>query len=112
MDFKNITQSITKIFVRVRRGYAGDIAPERDWFFLLGLSGILLLASVTVNAISFVRVYEGEPISTATNTAPDVRETVEIAERLENVNALFEARAAAFEQAIETQYPFVDPARN
>lgn len=112
MEFTKISQHAQKFFTRLKRGYQGDISPERDWFVLLALAGVLLLISITMNAISFARVYEGEPISPGTNTNPDVRETEELANRLKNIEAAFSEREKAFEAAITNPYPFVDPARN
>lgn len=112
MDTKELTQKLQTFFHAVRRGYAGDPKPERDWNLVLLLASIVLLISIAVNAFLFLRVYEGEPLSRNTDVNPPARETEEIETRLQNLEEIFEARAAAYDSFIETTYPFVDPARN
>ncbi|XKT75336.1 MAG: hypothetical protein ACJKSS_00915 [Patescibacteria group bacterium UBA2103] len=112
MDTKELLQKATSFFETVRRGYAGDIKPGRDWNILLLFMLVGLIVSAGVNAFLFTRVYEGEPLTENVSINPQARETEEIEKRLEGVDAIFEERALEYSSYIETTYPFVDPARN
>lgn len=100
-------KGILKVFTRDK-----GIHAERDWMIVLGVAAGALLISAILNAISFARVYDGEPISRSVNTNPPLRETQELSERLERVEEIFDAREAAQQEFINTSYPFIDPARN
>jgi len=110
MNTKDILKNVTATF----KTLTGDkeIHAERDWMIVLSVAAVLFLISATLNAISFARVYDGEPISKNVNTNPPVRETQELSERLEKVEEIFDAREQAQQDFINTSYPFVDPARN
>lgn len=112
MNGKSLTKNLTQIVRRVRKGYAGSINAERDWFLILAIAGIGILASGVMNAISFTHVYDGKPISRETNTNPPARETKALEERLESINTFFMERSEAHQAAQQSAYPFVDPARN
>jgi len=112
MNTKDLLQKGTAILNKLKRGYAGGINAERDWLIVLGVAGIVLLISAVLNAISFVKVYEGEPLSKNIDTNPPGRETQEISDRLLKVEGIFDAREKEKETFINTEYPFVDPARN
>jgi hypothetical protein len=81
--------------------YGDRLHPARDWFILLGLAALVLIASFTWHALLFVHVTNGEAIGTATSTA-SLNPT-----SIDSVTTLFEKRAQA-----ETMYKnghFVDP---
>ena len=112
MDTKKILTKLLSVLNKLKRGYAGDIQAERDWGILLIVSGIVLLGSVAINAVFFARVYEGEPLSKNINTNPEPKETKEVGEKLKNIETIFEIRAQERQAFIDTNYPFIDPARN
>lgn len=112
MKYKELIQKVRNSLHKLRRGYGGEVRDERDWAILLGVAGVGLLASIAINAVFFVRAYEGEPISQYVNTNPESRETQELTKELESVSEVFEAREARQEKFLTEPYGFVDPARN
>lgn len=112
MNLKTLTAKLKNFINAIKRGYAGHIHAERDWMVVVTISAILLLGSAVTNAIFFTRVYEGEPLSKNTNTNPEPKETQEIADRLEAIELIFKEREEEKNAFINTNYPFVDPARN
>ncbi|MBP6860316.1 MAG: hypothetical protein KBC38_02020 [Candidatus Pacebacteria bacterium] len=82
--------------------YGDELRPQRDWSVLLILAGLILIASITVSAWTFIRVTQGQPVgvdgSAAGNAASDI----------ENAKALFEERRAE-EARYRSEYQFVDP---
>lgn len=81
--------------------YGDRLQPVRDWFVLVSIGAILLLASLAWNTWLFSRVTNGEAIGTATST-PSFNPA-----SIDSVNTLFQKRAT-----IEAQYKdghFVDP---
>lgn len=112
MNLKTLTKKLQDLIEAIKRGYAGHIHAERDWMVVLSIAGVLLLGSVTVNAIFFTRVYEGEPLSQNINMNPEPKETQEIADRLKTIETIFADREEEKDAFINTNYPFVDPARN
>jgi len=112
MDIKILTKKATEIFRIIKKGYSGKIRAERDWGILLGMALVLLFISAATNAVFFARVYEGEPLSENVDTNPPSRDTEGISDRLEIVENIFDRRAVEKRSAIDTPYPFVDPARN
>lgn len=104
--------TIQRIWSSVSRGYHGQVNPERDWYVLLLIALGLMVASALVNLLILFDVYRGAPISAETSENPPARETQQTEERLEEIEAIFEARARAFEETLTRPYEFVDPARN
>lgn len=81
--------------------YGDRLNSSRDWFVLVGITAILLLASIGWNVWLFLRVTNGEAIGTATTQASLNPASID------SVNTLFQARANT-----ETEYKnahFVDP---
>ncbi|MEK9184256.1 MAG: hypothetical protein AAB892_00830 [Patescibacteria group bacterium] len=79
--------------------------PIRDWFSLLTIAFVILLASVAWNVWTFTRVTSGQlvggtPIETQ---APDIS-------ALEAVQEIFASRAAE-EARYRAEYRFVDPSK-
>lgn len=112
MNTKEFTKKILHTILSLKRGYAGEVRVERDWGVLLAVCVVLLLISVTTNAIFFTRVFEGEPLSRNININPESKETQEVSEKLDDIELIFKTRAEEKQQYIDTPYPFVDPARN
>ena len=79
---------------------------------MLGISSFIFLASIAINAVFFVRVFEGVPLSQEVETNPPYREVEVLSEQLGLVKEIFEVRADIFNTALNTPYSFVDPARN
>ena len=112
MKLKELARKIILRINLLKRGYAGRIQTERDWSILLIFAGIIFLVSAAVNGMFFMRVYEGSPLSEKVNTNPPARETQEMVDELAGIEEIFDRRAAAQQAFIDTEYPFVDPARN
>ena len=87
-----------------RLAYGERLRPARDWFVLLSLAGILIVASAVWN-LGAVREVErsGAPENLG---APAAFDETPIA----SVRAVFEARADAYER-YRTGPGFVDPSR-
>jgi len=112
MNTKALTKKILTIINSLKKGYAGSIDADRDWGILLILAVVTLLISGVTNAIFFVRVYDGEPLSENVDANPPLRDTQEVSERLEGIETIFEIRETEKREFIDTPYLFVDPARN
>ncbi|KND50131.1 MAG: hypothetical protein AB203_04065 [Parcubacteria bacterium C7867-008] len=81
--------------------YGDRLNPSRDWFILVTIFVVLLLASLAWNVWLFDRVTKGDAIGNASAPAPLNPASID------SVQALFEARAIK-----ETDYKnthFVDP---
>ncbi|MES2994465.1 MAG: hypothetical protein V4681_00270 [Patescibacteria group bacterium] len=83
----------------------GRRRPIRDWFSLLTIAFIVLLASVAWNVWMFMRVTSGQLVGDAVieAQAPDVS-------ALEAVQGIFASRAAE-EARYRSEYHFVDPSK-
>lgn len=94
-NLTNLTKSLT---------YGDRPRPLRDWFVLLAVTLVLLLASVGWNLWTFDRVTDGEPLG----------ETAEISqintESVDRASALFERRELEADRYLR-EYRFVDPSR-
>ena len=112
MNIENYTKKITAFLSFLKQKYLSRINAERDWGTLLVVAGVALLISAATNAVFFLRVYDGEPLSANVDTNPPLKETQEIADRLQGVETIFKEREVKRLEAINTPYPFVDPARN
>jgi hypothetical protein len=82
--------------------YGDRINPTRDWFLLLGVTGIVLCISVAWNIWLFSRVTAGEAIGTATSTPASTNL------QLDSIQSLFSTRSAERARYTST-YRFVDP---
>jgi len=112
MNIKTLTKKILMFWSSLKQKYLGRIDAERDWGTLLIFSLVILLISAAMNGVFFMRVYDGAPLSVNVDTNPPLKETQEISDRLEKISAFFVEREVKKEAAINTPYPFVDPARN
>lgn len=97
ISLRTITSGIGK-----HVGYGSRLKPQRDWFILLSLFIVLLLASLLWNLWLFSKVTNGQAIGAATSTpaAPSVN--------LDTVKNVFETRAAE-RAGFQGSYHFVDP---
>lgn len=79
--------------------------PSRDWFILLAIAFLILIASIGWNVWAFVRITSGEATGSAAQgpQGPDVSV-------VEQVRTVFETRAAE-ENRYRTEYRFVDPSK-
>ena len=87
-----------------RFSYGQRIRPARDWFALLSVAIVLLIASVLWNLWLLKSVERGGTIG---NEAPPPAFD---AAPIESVRALFEARSEE-ERRYRQEYRFVDPSR-
>lgn len=81
--------------------YGDTIRPARDWLILLGLFIIGLAACIVSGLLTFSSVVRGQPVGNAQVNVP-----AQI--QLDQVNALFDARAEQRQQ-YDSSYRFVDP---
>lgn len=88
--------SITK-----KLNYGDTIRPARDWLVLLGIFIIGLVFCVAYSLLTFSTVVRGQPVGNA-------RVNVPAQIQLDQVNALFNARAEERQQ-YDSSYRFVDP---
>ena len=100
MQFSSLN-SLSKL--QKRFAYGDKLKPYRDWFLLLGLMLLILVASVGWNIVTFFRAVDGEVIGT---TEPPKEIFDEAA--VERVEEAFTARAEE-EARYRTTYQFVDP---
>lgn len=84
--------------------YGPRIRPARDWFVLLSITIVLLIASVLWNLWLLKSVEQGGTIG---NEAPPPAFD---AAPIESVRTLFESRSAE-EARFRQEYRFVDPSR-
>lgn len=79
--------------------------PSRDWFMLLTLAFLILIASIGWNIWAFVRITNGEVSGdrAADTSGPDIG-------IVEQVRTVFMERAAE-EQRYRGEYRFVDPSK-
>jgi hypothetical protein len=84
--------------------YGEKLRPQRDWFVLLVVAGVLLAISVAWNLWLFSRVTNGELIG------DQQAQTPVHGAKLDAMNALFERRAQE-ETRYLNEYRFVDPSR-
>lgn len=97
-------KNLAPLFKKLTRffNYGERINPTRDWFLLLGVTGIVLCVSVAWNIWLFSRVTSGEAIGTATST-PTVSNV-----KLDSIQTLFSSRSAERARYTST-YRLVDP---
>lgn len=81
--------------------YGDQIRPTRDWLIMLGVFIIGLASCVVYSLLTFSSVVRGQPVGNAQVNVP-----AQI--QLDQVNALFNARAAQ-RQHYDSDYRFVDP---
>ena len=79
--------------------------PARDWFMLLVVAAILLLASAAMNVL----IYEGVKNVANNGTAPAAVSGLD-ASAINTVESVFKARDAQM-QNYEKVYEFVDPSK-
>jgi len=84
--------------------YGERLNPARDWFMLLVVAAILLLASAAMNVL----IYEGVK-DVASSSAPAAVSGVD-ASAINTVESVFKARDAQM-QNYEKVYEFVDPSK-
>lgn len=79
--------------------------PSRDWFLLLSIAFLILIASIGWNVWTFIRITNGEAVGVASSgtKGPDIG-------IVEQVRAVFASRAAE-EQRYRNEYRFVDPSK-
>ncbi len=99
MNLQGLIKHVPKI------GYGNRIRPLRDWFVLLAVALILLIASVAWNAWLFFRVTSGEG---AASEAPVT--STPVLDALPKAREVLEIRASE-ETRYRSLYEFVDPAR-
>ncbi len=85
--------------------YGPRIRPVRDWFVLLGIVFVLMLASVGINVWLLTTVERGEALGPAGAAMPALDKGP-----MEHARALFEKRVQEQDRYLE-QYRFVDPSR-
>ncbi|KND51179.1 MAG: hypothetical protein ABA06_02605 [Parcubacteria bacterium C7867-001] len=86
--------------------YGEYIHPLRDWFVLLIVSAVLLVASVGWNVWLFYRVLNGESLGSATASTTPLFDTAS----LSAAQTVFDARAVE-EERYKKEYRFIDPSR-
>ncbi|HEX5774741.1 MAG TPA: hypothetical protein VFY28_02150 [Candidatus Paceibacterota bacterium] len=79
--------------------------PYRDWYALLLIAGIFLLASLAWNVWFFIKITKGEMIGTNPSSEAKTPEDLVASARL-----LFEERAAE-EARYRSEYRFIDPSK-
>lgn len=84
--------------------YGERTHPARDWFLLVGLLAVALVAIVAWSVLFFLSAVERE-VAAARPEAAAVD-----AQALEEVRALFERRANETER-FRSEYQFIDPSR-
>lgn len=99
MDISTDLGSLAKRF-----SYGRRMRPERDWFVLLAVAAVLVLASAAWNLWLFAKVEQGYALD-----ADAVPATFDAAP-IESVRAVFEERRAE-ELRYRQEYRFVDPSR-
>lgn len=87
--------------------YGARLRPYRDWFGMLVLLGLLLLAGTGLGAYTFVSVQRGEVIGTA---RPPVMQTLSNVS-IQAVGELFTKRAGIADKYKNGTYTFIDPSR-
>lgn len=98
----HLTRALTHALSALR--YGDRIRPTRDWFILLGLFFVALVAGTVWSVLFFLNVVSEEP--TAQTAVSEVNDKTP----LEQVRALFMTRdeeAARY----RSEYRFVDPSR-
>jgi hypothetical protein len=100
---KNMTSTSLSSYLRSFR-YGGPLNPERDWFVLLGIALLVLLASIAWNVWFFISLAHGESATPAITTP----HTTSSASSVTNIQEIFQARATEQNNYQQT-YHFVDP---
>lgn len=95
---------LPKSLFPIRTASANDRPhPYRDWYTLVGISTILLLASLLWNVWFFMQATRGEGTGEGNTAGQGIRENV-----IDTVRGIFIERAAE-EGRYRTEYRFVDP---
>lgn len=94
--------SLTKYLGALR--YGNRLRPERDWLVLLGMTVILLIASIAWNVFYFINTAANQPSS----SAPAPTQTLSSASEVTSVQNIFKSRATE-QTNYQQNYKFVDP---
>lgn len=94
---------------RVRQGYGVEIHPRRDWKILLVVVVLLVIISLGMNSILFLRVLGGWSLSEDAFSSHALRTPQE--EDIATLDALFELRRVRTNTFVSGEIPFVDPSR-
>jgi hypothetical protein len=100
---KNLTSlSLSTYLGRLR--YGDTLRPGRDWFVVIGIAVIVLIASIALNVWFFISLANSENAAPAVTTA----HTTSSAGAVTDVQNIFQERATQQTDYQQT-YHFVDP---
>ena len=101
LNLSSLINTLKKIFA-----YGDRMRPMRDWFILLSVTSVLLIAGVVWNIFLFNHFQNVQ----TTTTSVKVTAQQGIGDSITKVQALFQQRAAE-EVNYQQNYHFVDPSR-
>ena len=101
----NMSISALGAKLKSRFRYGQRIDPSRDWLVLLSVSGIILAVIVVWNVWAFDTVSKGDSIGAPVETGAPLFNQASLNE----LNAMFSARASEEQKYQSGAYTFTDP---